>query len=313
LTKSVIGIDLGTTNSALAYTNGDEVALFQIPQYVHPDEIREEPLLPSFLFIEDSGPVAGVLAQRKGLDNAGRLVSSAKSWLSYAQADRNAAILPASAPEGVPRISPVEASRYLLKHLKDAWDTKNLGDLFAQHQVLITVPASFDAVARDLTLKAAAEAGFPQVILLEEPQAAFYAWIARNPDWREQVHVGDLILVVDIGGGTTDFTLIAVREQEGQIVLERIAVGDHILLGGDNMDAALAHTLAAKMPKLDRMQFHSLAQQARAAKERLLDPKAKATEWWGARSKRSSTAPPWIVFYWMDFFRWCRAPTNRKA
>ncbi len=278
MTTPVIGIDLGTTNSALAYTNGDDVALFQIPQYVHPDEIREEPLLPSFLFIEDSGPVAGVLAQRKGLDNAGRLVSSAKSWLSYAQADRNAAILPASAPEGVTRISPVEASRYLLKHLKDAWDSKNPGDLFAQHQVLITVPASFDAVARDLTLKAAAEAGYPQVILLEEPQAAFYAWIARNPDWREQVHVGDLILVVDIGGGTTDFTLIAVREQEGQIVLERIAVGDHILLGGDNMDAALAHTLAAKMPKLDRLQFHSLAQQARAAKERLLDPKAKATD-----------------------------------
>ena len=278
MTKPVIGIDLGTTNSALAYTNGDEVALFQIPQYVHPDEIREEPLLPSFLFIEDSGPIAGVLAQRKGLDNAGRLVSSAKSWLSYAQADRNAAILPASAPEGVPKISPVEASRYLLKHLKDAWDSKNPGDLFAQHTVLVTVPASFDAVARELTLKAAAEAGYPQVILLEEPQAAFYAWIARNPDWRELVHVGDLILVVDIGGGTTDFTLIAVREQEGQIVLERIAVGDHILLGGDNMDAAIAHTLAAKMGKLDRLQFHSLAQQARAAKERLLDPNAKVTE-----------------------------------
>jgi molecular chaperone DnaK (HSP70) len=278
LTKPVIGIDLGTTNSALAYTNGEEVALFQIPQYVHPDEIRDEPLLPSFLFIEDSGPIAGVLAQRKGLDNAGRLVSSAKSWLSYAQADRNAAILPASAPEGIPKISPVEASRYFLKHLKDAWDSKNPGDSFAQHQVLVTVPASFDAVARDLTLKAAADAGYPQVILLEEPQAAFYAWIARNPDWREQVHVGDLILVVDIGGGTTDFTLIAVREQAGGVVLERIAVGDHILLGGDNMDAALAHTLASKMPKLDRMQFHSLAQQARAAKERLLDPKAKSTD-----------------------------------
>ena len=278
MTQSVIGIDLGTTNSALAYTNGDEVALFQIPQYVHPDEIREEPLLPSFLFIEDSGPIAGVLAQRKGLDNAARLVSSAKSWLSYAQADRNAAILPASAPEGVPKISPVEASRCFLKHLKDAWDSKNPGDPFAKHQVLVTVPASFDAVARDLTLKAAAEAGYPQVILLEEPQAAFYAWIARNPDWREQVHVGDLILVVDIGGGTTDFTLIAVREQDGGVVLERIAVGDHILLGGDNMDAALAHTLASKMPKLDRMQFHSLAQQARAAKERLLDPKTKASD-----------------------------------
>jgi molecular chaperone DnaK (HSP70) len=192
LIKPVIGIDLGTTNSALAYSNGDAVELFQIPQYVHPGEIREEPLLPSFLFIEESGPIAGVLAQRKGLDNAGRLVSSAKSWLSYAQADRNAAILPASAPEGVPKISPVEASRYFLQHLKDAWDTQHPGEPFAQHQVLVTVPASFDAVARELTLKAAAEAGYPQVILLEEPRImadhgdsphVFSYSASNNPVW----------------------------------------------------------------------------------------------------------------------------------
>jgi molecular chaperone DnaK (HSP70) len=280
--RPVIGIDLGTTNSALAYTTEESIDLFQIPQLVHPDEVREEPLLPSFLYIEESGPIAGVLAQRKGLDNAGRLVSSAKSWLSYAQADRNAPILPAAAPEGVQKLSPVDASRYYLQHLKDSWNDKHPAQPFDKHEVLVTVPASFDEVARELTLKAAAEAGYPRVVLLEEPQAAFYAWIARNPNWRDQVHVADVILVVDIGGGTTDFTLIAVREQSGEIALERIAVGDHILLGGDNMDAALAHATAQqmqekKLPKLDRVQFHSLVQQARAAKERLLEEGSRET------------------------------------
>jgi molecular chaperone DnaK (HSP70) len=278
-TKPVIGIDLGTTNSALAYTTGETVELFQIAQFVHPGEVREEPLLPSFLFLEDSKPIVGVLAQRKGLDNAGRLVSSAKSWLSYADADRDQPILPASAPEGVAKISPVEASRQFLKHMKDAWDTKHPEAPFANHQVLVTVPASFDAVARELTQRAAAEAGFPEVVLLEEPQAAFYAWIGRNPDWRELVQVGDLILVIDIGGGTTDFTLIAVRDQGGEVGLERIAVGDHILLGGDNIDGALAHAIASTLPKkLDRLQMHTLAQQARAAKGKLLEESASETE-----------------------------------
>jgi len=244
------------------------VEVFRIPQLVNPGEEREEPLLPSFLFLEDP-PIVGVLAQKKGLDNAGRLVSSAKSWLSHAGVDRTAAILPPNAPEGVPKVSPVEASRRYLQHLREAWNRKH-GD-FEERQVLVTVPASFDAVARDLTLKAAEEAGYRNVILLEEPQAAFYAWIERHPDWRERVHVGDLILVIDIGGGTTDFTLIAVREREGELVLERIAVGDHILLGGDNIDAALAHQVAARIPqKLDPMQFHALWQQCRAAKEKLL-------------------------------------------
>jgi molecular chaperone DnaK (HSP70) len=274
-THPVIGIDLGTTNSVLAYTAGDSVELFQVPQLVDTNETREEPRLPSFLYLEDSGPLVGIIAQRKGLDNANRLVSSAKSWLSYAQIDRNAAILPDAAPEGVPKVSPVEASRHYLGHFKTAWDSKHPSLSFSGHQVLITVPASFDAVARDLTLKAAADAGYPQVMLLEEPQAAFYAWIAAHPNWREQVRVGDLILVIDIGGGTTDFTLIAVRERSGEVVLERTAVGNHILLGGDNIDAALAHTLASQMPKLDRAQFYSLVQHARTAKERLLEEGTK--------------------------------------
>jgi molecular chaperone DnaK (HSP70) len=274
---NVIGIDLGTTNSALAFSQGESVELFAIPQYVHEGEIRDEPLLPSFLFLQEPEPIAGVLAQRKGLDNAGRLVSSAKSWLSYAGADRDQPILPAAAPEGAPRISPVEASRHYLEHLKKAWDSKHPDRPFTSAQVLVTVPASFDAVARELTLRAAEQAGYPAVILLEEPQAAFYAWIARNPDWREQVQPGDLILVIDIGGGTTDFTLIAVRDQAGEVALERIAVGDHILLGGDNMDSACAYAVAAQLNrKLDRVQMHSLVQQCRAAKERLLEPEAPA-------------------------------------
>ncbi len=264
----VIGIDLGTTNSALAYSSGERVEVFPIPQLVNPGEERAEPLLPSFLFLDDP-PIVGVLAQKKGLENAGRLVASAKSWLSHAGVDRTAAILPPNAPEGVAKVSPVEASRRYLQHLREAWNKaqKNFDDC----QVLVTVPASFDAVARDLTLKAADEAGYKNVILLEEPQAAFYAWIERHPDWRTRVGVGDLILVVDIGGGTTDFTLIAAREREGELALERIAVGDHILLGGDNIDLALArHVAAGIAQKLDMMQFHALWQQCRAAKERLL-------------------------------------------
>ena len=271
-TRAVIGIDLGTTNSALAYTREDAVELFAIPQFVHPGEVREEPLLPSFLFLDESGPIVGVLAQRKGLENAGRLVASAKSWLSHAGVDRNAAILPPNAPEGVPKVSPVEASRQYLQHLREAWNTRHPDRPFDAHQVLVTVPASFDAVARDLTLKAAAEAGYSNIILLEEPQAAFYNWIERNPEWRSLVGVGDLILVIDIGGGTTDFSLIAVKEEGGEIALDRVAVGDHILLGGDNIDAALAHGIAQELPKkLDAIQFHALWQQCRAAKEHLLE------------------------------------------
>jgi molecular chaperone DnaK (HSP70) len=275
--RPVIGIDLGTTNCALAYSQEGAVELFSIPQFVHPNEIREEPLLPSFLFLEDP-PIVGVLAQSKGLDNPGRLVSSAKSWLSYAGVDRNAAILPVTALEGVNKISPVEASSQYLRYLRETWNKKRPDAPFETHQVLVTVPASFDAVGRDLTLKAAEQAGYDKVVLLEEPQAAFYAWIAHNPDWRERVAVGDLILVIDIGGGTTDFALISVEEDAGQISLRRIAVGDHILLGGDNIDAALAHHVAENLPKLDATQFHALYQHCRLAKERLLAEDNRETQ-----------------------------------
>ena len=278
--KPVLGIDLGTTNCAIA--RGEEgIELLPIPQLVNPGEIQSPTLLPSFVFLPgaadfpagstalpwDDSPatVVGTLAAKRGAENAGRLVSSAKSWLSHAGVDRNSALLPPAAPEGVARISPVEASRAYLAHLKESSDLD-----FAAHQVLVTVPASFDAVARDLTLKAATEAGYREVMLLEEPQAAFYAWLERHADWRERIGANDRVLVIDVGGGTTDFTLIAVHDAQGALTLERLAVGEHILLGGDNMDLALARFLEQRLPKLDAVQFQSLWQQCRAAKEALL-------------------------------------------
>jgi hypothetical protein len=216
------------------------------------------------------------------VENAGRLVASAKSWLSHSGVDRTAPLLPFRAPEGVEKISPVEASRRYLEHLRQAWDAKMPDAPFTEQQVLVTVPASFDAVARELTLESAKQAGYQNITLLEEPQAAFYAWIERHPDWRERVHVGDLILVVDIGGGTTDFTLIAVTEQSGELALNRVAVGDHILLGGDNMDLALAgvvaQRLAEKGTRIDSRQHLALWANCRVAKEKLLDPASDAKE-----------------------------------
>ena len=298
-TQEIIGIDLGTTNCSMSHVTGKAVDLsietpeienIGIAQLVNPGEVRDEPLLPSFLYVpgpadfpegtldlpwKAGGPVAGALAQKRGTESPSRLISSAKSWLSYAGVDRNAPILPPNAPAGIERLSPVQVSREYLEHMRFAWDAKFPDSPFDAQQVLVTVPASFDAVARELTLKAAEQAGYKNVLLLEEPQAAFYAWIQRHPDWRRRVTVGDLILVVDIGGGTTDFTLIAVTESRGELQLERIAVGEHILLGGDNIDLALARLveqqLAAKNTKLDSLQLYALWQQCRGAKEKLLE------------------------------------------
>ncbi|MBV9507902.1 MAG: Hsp70 family protein [Acidobacteriia bacterium] len=305
--KYVVGIDLGTTNSAVAYAEVHEgsdpfapakVQVLAIPQLTNPSEVRDENLLPSFLYLPggtDFPPgalalpwdkerrfVVGQLAQKRGAENAGRLVSSAKSWLSHSGVDRTAPLLPFRAPEGVERISPLEAGRRYLEHLRESWDFQKPEAPFVQQEVLVTVPASFDAVARELTLDAARQAGYQNITLLEEPQAAFYAWIERHADWRELVNVGDLILVVDIGGGTTDFTLIAVTEQSGELALNRVAVGEHILLGGDNIDLALANTvsqrLAAKGTRLDNRQLQALWNNCRVAKERLLEPGAGAKE-----------------------------------
>jgi molecular chaperone DnaK (HSP70) len=300
-TNKVIGIDLGTTNCSIAFAEaGDElspVTLFPIAQLVNPGEMRDEPLLPSSLYLpgpndfpagttdlpwKSGGPVVGELAKKRGVENSSRLVTSAKSWLSYAGIDRGAPILPINAPPGVTKLSPVQVSREYLEHLRHAWDAQHPESPFEDQQILVTVPASFDAVARELTQKAAEQAGYKNILLLEEPQAAFYAWIERHPDWRERVTVGDLILVVDIGGGTTDFSLIAVTEQAGELQLERVAVGEHILLGGDNIDLALARfveqQLTARNVKLDAAQLYQLWQQCRVAKERLLEESSEKDE-----------------------------------
>ncbi|MCX6589990.1 MAG: Hsp70 family protein [Acidobacteria bacterium] len=276
-----IGIDLGTTHCGVAHSQPDTaVEEFSIAQLVNVGEVRDEPLLPSFLYIPtaqeaDGAPYAvGYWAQKRGTETLGRLISSAKSWLSYSGVDRTSSLLPLNAPEGVAKLSPVAAESAYLRHIRDAWNEAHPDAPFAQQEIVITVPASFDAVARELTLRAAADAGYPKVTLLEEPQAAFYAWIEHHPDWRQRVTAGDTVLVVDVGGGTTDFTLIAIRDQKGELALERIAVGDHILLGGDNMDLALARLASQKLPntKLDPLQFQALWQQCRIAKEHLLDP-----------------------------------------
>jgi len=272
--KPTLGIDLGTTNCSVARAEEADVQILAIPQLVNPGEVRAEPLYPSSLYLpgptefapgalalpwDDAPPyLTGELAKKRGAENPSRLVHSAKSWLAVAGE--------------MPHLSPLEATRAYLTHLKAATPH------FADHDVLITVPASFDAAARDLTLQAAHLAGYPTPVLLEEPQAAFYAWLERHPDWRERVQPGALILVVDIGGGTTDFTLIRVAEAKGELTLERIAVGEHILLGGDNIDLALARAVEAEMPKLDAAQLHALWQRCRVAKEKLLAPGATQTE-----------------------------------
>ena len=298
--RFVVGIDLGTTNCALGWidTTAGEAARVQIqsiPQLVNAGEVAARTLLPSFLYAPgdldfppgslelpwDPAPrfVAGELARQRGAENPPRLVASAKSWLSHGGASRTSAILPWGAPDEVPHISPVDASAEYLKHLTAAFDREIAsGDpalALAHQDVLLTVPASFDEEARELTLRAARIAGLEHVTLLEEPQAAFYAWLdALGDGWRRRVRVGDLVLVCDVGGGTTDFSLIAVGEHDGDLTLERVAVGEHILLGGDNMDLALARLLQQRLQaaghRIDTWQLHGLWHQARLGKEALL-------------------------------------------
>lgn len=288
----VVGIDLGTTHTALASVAlaGDgPVETRAITQLVAAREVDARPLLPSFVYFahESEGALplpwdaarrhaVGEYARARGVEAPTRLVASAKSWLSHAGIDRRGGVLPLGAPDDIDKISPVEAAWHTLDHLAEDWNvTHGAAHELAQQEVIITVPASFDAAARDLTVEAAYAAGMTEVSLLEEPQAALYAWIERMGDgWRRHLAVGDVILVVDIGGGTTDFSAIVVREQEGSLELTRVAVGDHILLGGDNMDLALAHGVKEKLAQsgreLDRWQLAALTHGCRAAKERLL-------------------------------------------
>jgi hypothetical protein len=294
--RYAIGIDLGTTNSALAYAPlGDEratVEVLPIPQLTAPGVLESRPLLPSFVYLageHDKGQasydlpwatgrdyVVGEWARKQSADNPQRTIAAAKSWLAYSKVDRRKAILPWGAPDEVAKISPVEASRRYLEHLVDAWHAAMPDAPLAEQSVVLTVPASFDAAARELTREAALAAGFPEnFILLEEPQAAVYAWLADAGDkWRRTLQVGESLLVCDVGGGTTDFTLVEVAEERGEFMLRRAAVGNHTLVGGDNMDLALAHyaagVLEQKGAKLDPWQSVALWHSCRAAKEALL-------------------------------------------
>ena len=296
--RYVIGIDLGTTNCAVSCVDlsrdnkKDSVRLFSVPQLTGEGEFTAVDVLPSFLYIpgeydiskeaiqhpwrKEKDRFAGVFARDHGARIPARLVSSAKSWLCHAGADREARILPFGS-QIEDKVSPVQATAEYLKHVKKAWNHRVKDeDLFLENQfVVITVPASFDETARDLTLKGAAAAGLAgNVTLLEEPLAAFYSWLIRHEDdWQDHVKPEELILVCDVGGGTTDFTLITVKESEGSPRFERLAVGDHLMLGGDNMDLALAELVESKFqkhPKLSTDKWKTLCHQCRQAKERIL-------------------------------------------
>lgn len=288
-----VGIDLGTTNSVIAYSRLDSpgVQLLPIPQIVAPGTVETRHQLPSFLYLagETEAPnlvlpwapdgldfAVGEFARRQSADQPARTIAAAKSWLCHSRVDRHQPILPWGAPPEVPKISPVEASRRYLAHLVATWDHAFPEAPLAQQEVVLTVPASFDAAARDLTREAALEAGLPQdFVLIEEPQAAVYAWLADAGDsWRKQLREGDTLLVCDIGGGTTDFTLVGAASENGELVLKRIAVGNHILAGGDNMDLALAYSAQQKFSEkgveVDAWQAVGLWHACRAAKEALL-------------------------------------------
>ncbi|MBI4819765.1 MAG: Hsp70 family protein [Deltaproteobacteria bacterium] len=303
MSRYIVGIDLGTTNCALASVDlsvakpGDdeakppEVESVPIQQLIAPGQVAERATLPSFLYApaagelpagsldlpwaNERGYMVGTAARDRGAQVPLRMVSSAKSWLCHARVDRRSGLLPFGAPPETEKISPITASTRYLEHLRDGWNHAHPGEQLEDQTVYLTVPASFDAAARELTVEAAHAASLSHVVLLEEPQAAFYAWLSRVGDrWRKLLRPSDRVLVCDVGGGTTDFSLIEVSDREGNLSLERVAVGDHILLGGDNMDLALAHFIGERLKseghKLDAGQQRALISAARGAKEKLL-------------------------------------------
>jgi len=313
-TRYVVGIDLGTTNTALSYVDrrsgrkARDVRTFDVPQLSEPGLVEELRTLPSSIYVRGEhelsddqvklpwdGPtnlLVGELARRRGTVTPDRLISSAKSWLCHDGVDRKGQILPWGGPEDVQKKSPIEVEALILRHLRDAWNhviadgdsTKKI----EEQSVVVTIPASFDEVARELTVTACRQAGL-RVLLIEEPQAALYAWIAAHEEtWKETLSVGETVLVCDVGGGTTDFSLIQVTEDEdGEPSFERSAVGDHLLLGGDNMDLALARQVEAKLNKsLDAQAWQGLVQGCREAKIRLLSGEKDTVQL--AITKRSS-------------------------
>ena len=302
--RYIVGMDLGTTNCVVAYADMQierapktmaEIKLFEVPQLTDSGVIEKRDALPSFLYVKDGHEVssdalqlpwsdeasvaAGEFARERGAEVPHKLISSAKSWLCNQAVDRESDILPWDSAESMKKLSPVEASCALLKHIKQAWNhemaSEDASCALEKQAIYLTVPASFDAVARELTVKAAKMAGLDDIVLIEEPQAAFYAWIDKcGEGWRDQVEKGDVVLVCDVGGGTSDFSLIEVNEgEDGFLELERVAVGSHLLVGGDNIDLALSYFLAAqlreKKRKLDAWQMRGLVHSCRKAKENL--------------------------------------------
>lgn len=294
----IIGIDLGTTNCTMAYTpiqpvdqKHPQLEQVAIAQVMSAQMLGTSFSLPSFIYYplqeELKSKVVGVpwdaarsyaigtYARDRGAEIPNRLIASAKSWLCHPGIDRREKLLPLETEDKDNRMSPLEACAEILRHLREAWDSTMADASFVNQIVLVTVPASFDPSARQLVQEAAEQAGYPSVILLEEPQSAFYAWLHEHEnEWREQLQVGDSILVVDIGGGTTDFSLISVEEEEGNLFLKRQAVGSHLLLGGDNIDLGLAYLVKQKLEDqghtLDSWQLQALVHQCRQAKEKLM-------------------------------------------
>ncbi len=300
----VLGIDLGTTNSVIAYCplkdDHPQLGLLPIPQLVDTSTVESRDALPSFLYLgtdrdASSGSLdlpwadgrnfaVGHLARRQAAEVPDRTVGAAKSWLCHSRIDRHQPVLPWGASDDVPKISPVTATRRYLEHLIAAWESAFPDFPVSRQCVVLTVPASFDASARELTREAALAAGLAEdFVLLEEPQAAVYSWLATTGEgWRKTMGVGDKLLVCDVGGGTTDLTLVGVSEEGGELSLQRLAVGNHLLVGGDNMDLALAHHVARQFAdqgvRLDPWQSVSLWHSCRNAKETLLAPAGPQTQ-----------------------------------
>ncbi|HAS6330494.1 TPA: Hsp70 family protein [Vibrio vulnificus] len=294
--KFSVGIDLGTTHCVMSFMDTQDeqarVQVMAIPQLTAPGTVESRNQLGSFLYqphehemnpasrvlpwTTEPTALVGAIARNLGGKTPLRLVASAKSWLCHGGVNRRDAFLPAGSPEEIEKVSPLRATELYLEHLKQAWDHAQPNHPLSEQDVTITVPASFDPAARDLTAEAARNVGFVHLTLLEEPQAALYNWIDNSNDkWRDEVTVGDIVLVVDIGGGTTDLSLVEVTEEEGNLTLKRIAVGEHILLGGDNMDLALAYSLKMKLAQegkeLQPWQVQAMTHACRDAKEALLN------------------------------------------
>lgn len=302
-----VGIDLGTTNSVVAYTPLDadaaDLRLLAVPQSVAAGQVESRDSLPSFLYIAPDSEAAayalpwqqtaaadqanavgnhviGEAARAKAAQSPQRVVATAKSWLTHSRVDRRAAILPWQAPDEVAKVSPLAATAAYLRHIAAAWNHAHPDSPLLEQTVVLTVPASFDPAARDLTREAALAAGLPSdLVLLEEPQAAVYRWLQGTGEpWRQELKPGDSMLVIDVGGGTTDLTLVRLTETEGNVELQRKAVGNHLLVGGDNMDLALAYFVAQRLESeghaMDPWQNVSLWHACRAAKEKLLAPTA---------------------------------------